>query len=328
MEDESGRVILTGNKVKSELLVTGAVVAVLGKEDAAGDFEVIDIKFPEYAPQEPRLEKMSDRPRYLAFTSGLEISIEKDEKVHERSLQMLQEYLTGELGDDGNQQDSSNIVGLILAGNSLDSQKESEEMKFTMGHHKKYDAKPMHILDTFISELALSMAVSIMPGELDPANLTMPQQPMHKALFQNSRRFLASKVFSSMPNPSWWDVEGVSIFGTSGQTINDIHKYMDVHDRLKMMDYTLRWQHCAPTAPDTLWCYPFADNDPFVLEKTPHVYFVGNQDKFETGLVKSRDADDKPIEVRLICIPRFCTTGEIVLMNLDTLETEVVKFES
>lgn len=33
-------------------------------------------------------------------------------------------------------------------------------------------------------------------------------------------------------------------------------------------------------------CYPYQDSDPFVLEKTPHVYVVGNQRQFQTKLVK------------------------------------------
>jgi DNA polymerase delta subunit 2 len=32
--------------------------------------------------------------------------------------------------------------------------------------------------------------------------------------------------------------------------------------------------------------------------------------------------------VRIICIPRFSETGEIVLVNLSTLESEVIKFSS
>lgn len=33
-------------------------------------------------------------------------------------------------------------------------------------------------------------------------------------------------------------------------------------------------------------CYPFTDRDPFFIETCPHVYFVGNQDKYETSLIK------------------------------------------
>lgn len=33
-------------------------------------------------------------------------------------------------------------------------------------------------------------------------------------------------------------------------------------------------------------CYPFTDRDPFLIESCPHVYFIGNQDKFDTRLIK------------------------------------------
>lgn len=33
-------------------------------------------------------------------------------------------------------------------------------------------------------------------------------------------------------------------------------------------------------------CYPFTDRDPFYVETCPRVYFVGNQDKYESRLIK------------------------------------------
>lgn len=33
-------------------------------------------------------------------------------------------------------------------------------------------------------------------------------------------------------------------------------------------------------------CYPLTDRDPFIIESCPHVYFVGNQDRYETRLIK------------------------------------------
>ena len=50
----------------------------------------------------------------------------------------------------------------------------------------------------------------------------------------------------------------------------------------------LDWRHIAPTAPDTLHCYPFADNDPFVLAQTPHVFFVGGQPEFKTKMMTGK----------------------------------------
>jgi hypothetical protein len=55
--------------------------------------------------------------------------------------------------------------------------------------------------------------------------------------------------------------------------------------RLELLQKTLTWRHLAPTAPDTLTCYPFADDDPFVMQQCPHVMFAGNQPQFETRVM-------------------------------------------
>lgn len=52
------------------------------------------------------------------------------------------------------------------------------------------------------------------------------------------------------------------------------------------LEGSLRWRNIAPTCPDTLGCYPFQDDDPFIMDACPHVYFAGNQREFGTKLVK------------------------------------------
>jgi DNA polymerase delta subunit 2 len=55
---------------------------------------------------------------------------------------------------------------------------------------------------------------------------------------------------------------------------------------LEVMDKLLQWRHLAPTAPDTLTCYPFHDLDPCIIHTAPHVMFAGNQPEFATAVVK------------------------------------------
>ena len=74
---------------------------------------------------------------------------------------------------------------------------------------------------------------------------------------------------------------------------------------------------------DNTGCYPFQDKDQFVIEECPHVYFVGNQPAFETAIIDGPAGQS----VRLIAIPKFKETGELVLLDMDTLEVEAVKFE-
>lgn len=51
------------------------------------------------------------------------------------------------------------------------------------------------------------------------------------------------------------------------------------------------------------------------------MYFVGNQPRFETTVIQGPAGQ----AVRLICVPKFSETGEIVLVDSDTLNAEVVK---
>lgn len=50
---------------------------------------------------------------------------------------------------------------------------------------------------------------------------------------------------------------------------------------------------------------------------------MGNQPAFETAIIDGPAGQS----VRLIAIPKFKETGEIVLLDMDTLEVEAVKFE-
>lgn len=72
------------------------------------------------------------------------------------------------------------------------------------------------------------------------------------------------------------------ILGTSGQNIHDMQVYGRGMSDIEMMELTLKCRNIAPTAPDTLGCFPFRKKDPFLLHETPHVYFMGNAKKYQT----------------------------------------------
>ena len=99
-------------------------------------------------------------------------------------------------------------------------------------------------------------------------------------------------------------------------------RYVPGDDRLGALVESLKFRHLAPTAPDTLSCYPFHESDPFVLKECPHVYFAANQDAFATKLVEGAEGQ----KVRLICVPSFATTCTAVLLNIATLECEPITF--
>lgn len=244
LEDESGRLRLTGTLLQSALLVTGAVVAVLGTENANGDFEVVDVKVPDLPPQPARWERDSagsgsgKRKRHstetsdggskkkIALVSGLGITGMSGDTA---ALSLLADYLLGygESYDPENETGSTptrsaQISRLIIAGNSLgrdvssnmEEQDEASEVKKTRDAKKygydaaSYNASPITHLDNFLAEILPSIPVTIMPGETDPANYALPQQEIHRAMFPRSRNYCSAPnpgVDGEAREPGWLD---------------------------------------------------------------------------------------------------------------------------
>ncbi|KAF7725532.1 hypothetical protein EC973_009562 [Apophysomyces ossiformis] len=313
LEDESGRMELIGSRLSKEFLVTGMVAAIMGMESATGAFEVVDICIPGIAPQPPLTLNDTADPKFVALVSGLNLG---QNAKHDGNCQLLTEFLSGELGCSEDQLSSSRISRLIIAGNSLEKVQAVEDRgkaKVYSYDSSQYDVKPLQQLDQLIDELCGTIDVDLMPGPDDPSNNHMPQQPLHPCMFSRSRSY---STFHSVTNPYWCKVDNITFLGTSGQNLDDIYRYIDGQDRLSMAEQNMSWRHIAPSAPDTLWCYPFQDEDPFLLETSPNVYFIGNQPQFETSMVEGPEGQ----RTRVVLVPSFAETGIVVLINLSTLE--------
>ncbi|KAI0470850.1 DNA polymerase alpha/epsilon subunit B-domain-containing protein [Xylariaceae sp. FL0804] len=212
-----------------------------------------------------------------------------------------------------------------------------------------YNALPSQLLDDFLAALLPTLPVTLLPGPQDPANASYPQQPVHAAMFPKSRGYTAASANSSaavakkgagpgpkpeqqaqtggwldtVTNPWEGEVAGWRVLGTGGQNVDDVFKYVGSDDRLGMMEAMCRWRCCAPTAPDTLWSYPFQDDDPFVLSACPHLYFVGCQPAFGTRVARGPAGQ----QVRLVAVPSFAATRELVLVDADSLDVELVRIQ-
>lgn len=371
LEDDSGRIQLVGEMLKSIHLVTGCIIAVMGTENADGQLEVIDIKSPDLPPQPERWslseppakkedEDMADAPgsgKKMAIVSGLSFS--GSDASHALELDLLLEYLLGEALGPEAQAGVSRISRLVIAGNSItttEKQPERADAADKKPAHKKYgydassyNALPSQLFDGFLNELLPSIPVTLLPGAQDPANASYPQQPVHPAMFPLARAYARDPAGKKQTSePGWFDpvtnpweaeVEGWRVLGTGGQNVDDVFKYVGTDDRLGMMEAMCRWRCCAPTAPDTLCecfivrrfqavcmlivlgSYPFQDDDPFVMKTAPHLYFVGCQPHFSTKVIHGPEGQS----VRLVTVPSFAETKEVVLVDTETLEVERVK---
>ncbi|XVF75906.1 hypothetical protein PTKIN_Ptkin13bG0224300 [Pterospermum kingtungense] len=315
LEDESGRVKLGGTRLSPSVYVTGVVVALHGKETTAGDFFVEDVLEAGLPPQiEQSLKSKEDK--YVVFVSGLSIGSSSSNPLQ---FQLLVDHITGHLGDEEEQGLAAEIVCLVIAGNSVEIPRGLLNGQNLASKDQSRLSEPIKELDILLTQIAASVLLDIMPGSSDPANFSLPQQPLNRCLFPGSATY---NTFRSCTNPHCFELDNIRFLGTSGQNIDDLAKYSEAEDKLEFLERTLRWRHLSPTAPNTLGCYPFTDRDPFLIDSCPHVYFVGNQEKFETRLLKGLEGQ----LVRLICIPRFCETGVAVVLNMRNLECHTLTF--
>ena len=77
-----------------------------------------------------------------------------------------------------------------------------------------------------------------------------------------------------------------------------------------------------------LGCYPFFEEDPFILKNSPHCFVVGNQPSFATTVVKGNanrlsnfsDESGEDLGVRVVLVPSFKDTKSVALLDLATME--------
>ncbi|KAK6124612.1 hypothetical protein DH2020_041642 [Rehmannia glutinosa] len=207
-------------------------------------------------------------------------------------------------GDFMEQGIAAQIVQVVIAGNSVEFPRGLLNGQNLGSKDQSRLSEPIKELDILLTQVAAGIPFDIMPGTNDPANFSLPQQVCYtNHILVDS---LPYNTFRSCTNPHSFELDNVRFLGTSGQNIDDLAKYSDGKSKLEFLERTLRWRHIAPTAPNTL------DRDPFFIENCPHVYFVGNQEKYETSLIEGSDGQ----VVRLICIPKFAETGIAVVVWL------------
>lgn len=361
LEDESGRICIVGKTLLEQPLCTGIVVAILGSETSSEEFDVIDIIYAgntdllydrevETVEEERNLiiEPTGHHAEtYIAFLSGLQAGLPEGESS--LMLDLLADYLCGELLEGADQQHTTKISTLVMVGNNISPSTMilDDAMSRKLTKNKKYgydsalfDPRPIASIDGFLDEICHSLDIVLLPGETDPTNSTLPQQPINKIMLPQASKHVGSSL-QLATNPTFVTAAQCSIFATSGQTIDDIIHYVNTDpieitdasndsveaDVLDVVECTIKWGHVAPTAPDTLWTYPYSDKDPFILSDCPDIYVVGNRTKFEYRNLRQHRAEDARI-CTIISVPSFHDSGNLILLNTRTRQVELINFSN
>eukprot|EP00045_Choanoeca_perplexa_P003991 m.34786 g.34786 ORF g.34786 m.34786 type:complete len:494 (+) comp12341_c0_seq1:3-1484(+) len=319
LEDQTGRISLVGDALNQGALVTGVIMAVLGTESEQGEFEVEDVCFMQLPPAPPLPSSSEDR--YVCFVSGLNLDAKAKNLF---ALELFVDLVTGQLGSDLQQKQMSQVVKVVIAGNLI---RASTGVQDDLAQYKRRNLEPetvehMREVDFILAQLACNIPVDLMPGEHDPSNKIIPQQPLHRCMFPRASKYDSLR---SITNPADFSINGLRFLGTAGQNVQDVYRYSDSDSRITILEHILQWGHLFPTAPDTTCVFPYTHEhrDPFIITETPNVFFAGNQPEFATSTFEVPSGDS----VRLVCVPEFASTGTVVLVNLKTLECTPLTFD-
>lgn len=241
--------------------------------------------FYECGPERPL--KSLDYSPLVVFIGGIDMASIDPPTL---ALDLFEQWLYGNLEMSNDQFNPKNVARVIIAGNSTHACPPKKPKHANSTNLRTIDTKGMidsvRVFDEFLFNLSKSVTVDLMPGEFDPANLMLPQQPFHHGLFPKSS---VNRAFTNVPNPYQFMIEDRLILGTAGQNVNDIKKYSTSDDPIDVLKSTLKWSHLSPTCPDTLTCYPYYDQDPFAILECPHVYFCAQNSHFlQTEIYESK----------------------------------------
>ena len=318
------------------------------------------------------------------------------------SLELLVDFLCGNTGNTALRAKAKHVSRVVIGGDSIaptDELKLKKKVKLDPSDHVRLNddkaqagivtsAVLMRELDAVLERVVSSVEVEMMPGDNDMSDAFQPQQPLHPVLLPKSARHSTLRLVS---NPFCFTAvppacalkgetgekegsdkkkhkaevsEGVNVFVTSGQNINDVARESRFPSRLDTMSLVIESGCACPTAPNTLFSYPFCNYDPFLFQQTPHCLVACDQPRFETrfstleemheethhsyaaaeaqkapgrtqtafAAAGNEDENDERrgvgAGVRLICVPSFARSGALVLVDVNspTLETTVLNF--
>lgn len=341
LEDETGRFALDVSDVPEfGSIATGFVVAVRGREvKETGAFRVSHVACAGLAPQAP-LASLSALAgdRFVCMVSGLGFGGERSPSL---PAELLLEYLRGNVGAGDADDACGEIVQLIIAGGCVAPPEKEERSSpdamaasvFEVAGKEVGGTSAIVLVDRFMTAAAATLPTAVLPGEDDPVNYMLPQQPLHRSLLPSASR---EANMQRVSNPSEAHFDGRVFLGSAGQNVHDFAFYnadtspgakFATQSALPAMEVMMMNRHMAPTAPDTLGVYPFSERDPFVVESSPHVFYAGNQACFESKLLRGGvQSAKKEVSTRMVCVPRFDETGVAVLVNLRTLDCSTVSF--
>ncbi|KAE9414820.1 hypothetical protein Angca_007772 [Angiostrongylus cantonensis] len=201
----------------------------------------------------------------VAFLSGLELTRNAVDNVIQASVttafELMSRWLNCELSPTCDLTSLSlRIDRVVLLGDSIALDQAHE---FTSSVHylnlsykeASSNVETIACLDELLSRISNRVKLDLVPGVGDPCPQQLPQQPIHRACLPRSSASGAALTLAT--NPYEFSLAGIDILATSGRAVSDLRRLSGVCSSCDLIELMLRWQHIAPTCPDTVDGFPF-----------------------------------------------------------------------
>eukprot|EP00347_Sterkiella_histriomuscorum_P019876 403339974 len=320
LEDSSGRIkIKKQRKINPDEFVTGAIVGFLGQVDKNGNFEVYDFCFAGLdlaqsglqIPQTVKVDKntavleelikgindnsnSNQGKNIVAFISGLEFG----SVYNKQTIYQLLQFLRGDFGTEQEQKLSASIKRLIVCGNSIQEVEEQDLVNRGSFRTQKINDNVYTELfevtdqfEEFLNKAAQFIDIDIMPGENDFQKDPFVIQEIPHVYFCGNQETYAEDTIIEEYIPS--QIQECEIISQQEAKPRKSSKKRVLQD------------------------------DDMEVDKEEQ---SANNDKIQSPSQTTESVQKEKKAVKIISIPKFRESGQLILLDLDTLKSYAYEF--
>jgi len=306
---------------KAQRLLPDQVVCIAVAKTRSDLFLAEDIILPEIG-NKPR--RRATEPVYAVLTSDIHMG---STKFNEQAFNRFISWLNGKYGNNKTREIAGHVKYLLVAGDIVDGvgvyPNQIEELVIK-DVHKQYE-----FAAKLIEQIPDYIEVLIAPGNHDAPRKALPQPAIAEDFVKPMQE---SGRVHSLGNPSVVSLHNVEVLMCHGRSLDDIIANVPGLDHShpeKAMKVLLQSRHVAPLYGGKTMLSP-ENRDFLVIERVPdifhagHIHVVGCCNHRGVLIVNSGGWQDQTDYMqKLGLVP---TPGKVPLVNLQTLETNMLSF--
>jgi DNA polymerase II small subunit len=306
---------------KARLLLPDQVVCIAVVKTRSRLFLAEDIILPEVG-QKP--QRRAAEPVYAVLTSDMHVGSNKFQK---EAFKRFVLWLNGKYGNDRMKEIAGHVKYVLVAGDIVDGvgvyPNQVKEL-VVKDIHKQY-----HFAAKLFERIPDYVEVIVAPGNHDAPRKALPQPAIasdYLKILQETRRV------HSLGDPCIVGLHGVEVLMYHGRSLDDIIATvpgMDHEHPEKSMKLLLQSRHLAPVYGGKTMLSP-ENRDFLVIERLPDIFHAGHTHvlgycNYRGVLIVNSGGWQEQTDYmqKLGLIP---TPGKVPVVNLQTIETNVVSF--